>query len=117
MTASSTNAARDFIGRIVTLTIDQPYGSTHPEHGYMYYANYGHAADVLTADGAPLTAYYLGEHVPLETVTGRCIAIIERSHDGTAALIVAPADMDLSPRAIAAAVAFQEINGTVITRA
>lgn len=99
----------DFLGRSVSLVIDHPYGSTHPVHGFIYHANYGRVADVNTSD-EPIHAYYLGENIPLERVTGECIAIIHRDGNDRK-LIVVPTGMDLSDRAISAAVAFQEICG------
>mgnify|MGYP002508979944 CR=1 FL=1 len=40
------------IGDIVTVTIDRPLGSYHPEHKDMYYPiNYGYIEGIIAPDG------------------------------------------------------------------
>ncbi|NUS72286.1 MAG: hypothetical protein HOQ05_02660 [Corynebacteriales bacterium] len=113
-----TAVARRFLGCMVKLNIDRPYGSTHPVHGFIFHANFGYVRNFETPKGDELRAYYLGENVSLEVVTGECIAIIygaeDKSDEGK--LIVVPPGMELSNRAIVAAVAFQEIHGVVVSR-
>lgn len=112
---TTTGTARDLVGRTVTLTIDHPYGSTHPVYGFIYHANYGHVDQPKNPHADTIAAYYLGEHTPLEIVTGECIAIV-CGQEGDK-LIVVPPGMELSDRAITAAVSFQEIHGSrVIAR-
>ena len=49
------------IGRTVTVTVDRPLGSYHPEHKDMYYPiNYGYVEGVLAPDGEEQDAYILG---------------------------------------------------------
>ena len=48
-------------GDIVTVTVDRPLGSYHPEHKDMYYPiNYGYIEGVIAADGEEQDAYILG---------------------------------------------------------
>lgn len=55
-----------------------------------------------------MDAYILGVFKPLETFTGRCIAVIQRSDDDDDKLVVAPADKDYSDAQILALTEFQE---------
>ncbi len=55
-----------------------------------------------------MDAYILGIFKPLETFTGRCIAVIQRSDDDDDKLIVAPDGKDYSDEQILALTEFQE---------
>ena len=55
-----------------------------------------------------MDAYILGVFKPLETFTGRCIAVIQRSDDDDDKLIVAPDGKDYSDEQILALTEFQE---------
>ena len=49
------------IGRTVTVTVDRPLGSYHPEHKDMYQPiNYGYVEGVMAPDGEEQDAYILG---------------------------------------------------------
>ena len=49
------------IGKIVTVTVDRPMGSYHPEHKDMYYpVNYGYIEGIIAPDGEEQDAYILG---------------------------------------------------------
>lgn len=66
----------------VTVTIDRPLGSTHPNHPTLVYpVNYGYVQGVLAGDGEEQDAYVLGADTPLSSFTGRVIAIIHRLND------------------------------------
>ena len=56
-----------------------------------------------------MDAYILGVFKPLETFTGRCIAVIQRSDDDDDKLIVAPDGKDYSDEQILALTEFQEL--------
>ena len=46
------------IGPIVTVTVDRPMGSYHPEHPDIYYPiNYGYIEGTMAADGEEEDAY------------------------------------------------------------
>lgn len=100
--------ARTFIGKTVAITIDRPLGSKHPEAGFIYPVNYGFLPNVPAPDGEDMDAYILGVFKPLETFTGRCIAVIQRSDDNDDKLIVAPDGKDYSNEQILALTEFQE---------
>ena len=52
------------IGKIVTVTVDRPMGSYHPEHKDMYYpVNYGYIEGIIAPDGEEQDAYILGDDV------------------------------------------------------
>ena len=99
---------RTFIGKTVDVTIDRPLGSKHPEAGFIYPVNYGFLPNVPAPDGEDMDAYILGIFKPLETFTGRCIAVIQRSDDDDDKLVVAPDGKDYSDEQILALTEFQE---------
>ena len=67
------------IGRTVTVTVDRPLGSYHPEHKDMYYPiNYGYIEGVMAPDGEEQDAYILGVNEPVKKFTGKIIAIVRR---------------------------------------
>ena len=107
MTSDFTDA-RTFIGKTVDVAIDRPLGSKHPEAGFIYSVNYGFLPNVPAPDGEDMDAYILGVFKPLETFTGRCIAVIQRSDDDDDKLIVAPDGKDYSDDQILALTEFQE---------
>ena len=100
--------ARTFIGKTVDVTIDRPLGSKHPEAGFIYPVNYGFLPNVPAPDEEDMDAYILGIFKPLETFTGRCIAVIQRSDDDDDKLIVAPDGKNYSDEQILALTEFQE---------
>ena len=90
-------------GRIVTVTVDRPLGSFHPEHPDMYYpVNYGYVKGIMAPDGEEQDVYILGVDQPVESFTGRVIAVIRRSDD------VCPDGMSFTREEIAEMVEFQE---------
>lgn len=82
----------EWIGRDVTVVVDRPLGSRHPDHGFMYPLNYGYIPGTVSGDNEELDAYILGVHHPLKTFTGRVIAVIHRLNDDDDKLIVTAAD-------------------------
>lgn len=97
------------IGEIVTVTVDRPLGSYHPEHPDMYYpVNYGYVEGVLAPDGEEQDAYILGVDVPVEDFTGRVIAVIHRFNDVEEKWVVAPVGVSFTKEEIAEQVRFQE---------
>lgn len=63
------------IGRTVTVTVDRPLGSYHPEHKDMYYLiNYGYVEGIMAPDGEEQDAYILGVDEAIEKFTGKIIA-------------------------------------------
>ena len=94
---------RPAIGDCVTVTVERPKGSYHPEHPTLYYIE-----GVLGGDGEELDAYILGVDTPLGAFTGRVIAVIHRLDDVEDKLVVAPEGMTFTREEILAATAFGE---------
>ena len=100
--------SKDYLGKEVTIEIDRCLGSRHPKHGFMYMLNYGYIPNTISGDGEELDAYLLGEYEPVETSTGKVIAIIHRTNDDDDKLIVSKDGKDYSDDAIRALTEFQE---------
>lgn len=97
------------IGKTVTVTVDRPLGSFHPEHHDMYYpVNYGYVEGVMAPDGEEQDAYILGISEPVEHFTGQVIAVIYRFDDVEDKWVVAPEGASLTKEEIAEQVRFQE---------
>ena len=65
------------LGQWVTVTIDRPLGSVHPDWPNLYYpVNYGYVAGVMAPDGEEQDAYVLGVDTPCTQCTGRVIALV-----------------------------------------
>lgn len=99
---------KDYLNKTVTVKIDHPMGSHHPKHGFIYPINYGFIPDTISGDGEELDAYLLGVFEPVETYTGKVIAIIHRTNDDDDKLIIAPEDKTYTPDQIRALTEFQE---------
>ena len=53
-----TGKKNSVIGTIVTVTVDRPSGSYHPEHKDMYYpVNYGYVEGIVAPDGEEQDIY------------------------------------------------------------
>ena len=97
------------IEKTVTVTVDRPAGSFHPEHKDLYYPiNYGYIEGIMGGDGEEQDAYILGIEEPLESFVGRVIAIIHRLDDVECKLVVAPEGACFTREDIIAATDFQE---------
>lgn len=97
------------IGKTVTVKMDRPLGTYHPRHPNIYYTvNYGYVAGIMAPDGAEQDAYVLGVDVPLETFTGKVIAIVHRFDDVEEKWIVCPPDVTFTKEEIAEQIRFQE---------
>ncbi len=95
--------------RRVTVVVDRPLGSRHPEHpDVVYPVNYGCVPGVMGGDGEEQDAYILGVNEPLDTFTGELIAVIHRRDDAEDKWVAAPEGVSCSAQEIARAVAFQE---------
>lgn len=97
------------IGNIVTVKVDRPMGSYHPEHKDMYYPiNYGYIEGIIAPDGEEQDAYLLGLEEPVEEYTGIVIAIIHRFDDVEEKWVVVPKGMLFTKEEIKENVYFQE---------
>lgn len=98
----------DYLNKDITVKIDRPMGSKHPKHGFIYPVNYGFVPNTISDDGEEIDCYVLGIFEPVETYTGKCIAIIHRLNDNDDKLIIVPKDSNFSDDAIRALTDFQE---------
>ena len=97
------------IGDIVTVTVDRPLGSFHPEYTDMYYPiNYGYVEGIIAPDGEEQDAYILGVDKPVEKFTGKIIAIVQRSDDIEEKWVVCPENITLNKEEIMDQIRFQE---------
>ncbi len=98
-----------FLGRHLTIVIDRPLGSTHPEHPNLKYElNYGFVPGIPAPDGENLDAYIYGVHKPVRRFTGTVIAVIHRKNDSEDKLIVAPSGIVAYEPMLEEAVRFAE---------
>lgn len=103
------NYATQYIGKEVEVKIDRLLNSTHPKHGFVYEVNYGFVPNTMAPDGEEVDAYILGVDAPLETYTGKCIAVIHRLSDADDKLVVVPHSFEsISDDDIRKATHFQE---------
>lgn len=97
------------IGKTVTVTVDRPLGSYHPKHPDMYYpVNYGYVEGIIAPDGEEQDVYILGVDKPVESFTGRVIAIVHRNDDVEEKWVCAPDGMTFTKEEIAKQLHFQE---------
>lgn len=97
------------IGKTVTVTVDRPLGTYHPKHPDIFYSvNYGYIEGILAPDGEEQDAYILGVETPVESFTGRVIAVIHRKDDVEDKWVVAPEGRKFSREEIQKLTHFQE---------
>ncbi len=97
------------LGKTVTVKIDRPMGSYHPEHKDIYYpVNYGYIEGIIAPDGEEQDAYLLGVNEPVGEYTGIVIAVIHRYDDVEEKWVVAPQGMKFTKEEIKAQTYFQE---------
>ena len=96
------------LGQTVTVLIDRPLGTYHPNHKDMYYpVNYGYIPGIIAGDGEEQDAYVLGVEEPLQEFTGGVIAVIHRFDDVEEKWVVAPVGLTFTKEEIAEQVKFQ----------
>ena len=98
---------KEYLNKTVTIKIDRPMGSRHPKHEFFYPINYVFVPNTTSGDGEELDAYLLGIFEPVETYTGKCIAIIHRTNDNDDKLIIVPEDKSYTLDQIHALTEFQ----------
>ena len=97
------------VGCGVSGEIDRPIGSRHPEHPDMIYpVNYGWVKGISAPDGEEQDAYVLGADEPLETFTGKVVAVWHRLDDVEDKWIVSLDGRDYSDEEITEKIRFQE---------
>lgn len=97
------------LGNIITVMVDRPLGTYHPQHKDLYYPiNYGYVEGIIAPDGEEQDAYIIGVDHPVESFTGKVIAIIHRLNDVEDKWVICPEDKTFTKEEIEAAVSFQE---------
>ena len=99
-----------FFNKKVNVIVHRPLGAKHSEKypKHIYPVNYGHVPDTISGDGEELDAYILGIYEPIESFTGKCIAIIRRTKENDDKLIVVPENTNFTDDQIRALTNFQE---------
>lgn len=94
---------------MLTIIIDRPLGSRHPKHKDMIYPiNYGYVKGIFAPDGEEQDVYVLGVDLPIETFTGKLIAIVHRKDDVEDKWVACPADRSFTEEQIKSQIAFTE---------
>lgn len=97
------------IGKTVSGRIDRPLGSAHPRFPDMIYpVNYGYVEGIFAGDGAEQDIYLLGEEKPVQSFSGKVIAVWHRYNDVEDKWIVTPDGADIPDAEIEKAIDFQE---------
>jgi len=82
------------LGTTVTVTVDRPLGSLHPEHPDMIYpVNYGYIEGIAAPDGEEQDAYILGVDKPVEKFKGIVAGVICREDDIEEKWVVVPEEL------------------------
>lgn len=80
-----------YLGKTVTVTVDRPLGSSHPDYPDMIYpVNYGYVEGVTAPDGEAQDAYILGINEAVSSFTGVVVGIICRENDVEDKWVVVP---------------------------
>ena len=100
---------KQLLGESVTVIIDRPLGTTHPNHNDIIYpVNYGYIENLFAGDGEEQDAYILGIDKKVDIFRGTVIAIIHRLDDVEDKLVVAPNNKRFTSKEIMKKVNFQE---------
>lgn len=100
--------SKEYIGKMVEVKIDRPFGSKHPKLQFIYPVNYGYVPNTVSGDDEELDAYVLGVFEPLNEFKGKCIAVIHRTNDNDDKLIIVPEGKMYNASQIDALTEFQE---------
>ena len=102
------NNSLEFLNKIVNVKMDRPMGAKHPDWDMIYLVNYGYVPNTISGDGEELDCYVLGVFEPLDTFTGKCIAVIHRTNDNDDKLVIVPEGKTYTNEQIEALTEFQE---------
>lgn len=101
-------STQSYIVKTVSVIVDRQMGSKHPKHRFTYPINYGYVPNTISGDGENLDCYILGVFEPIESFTGKCIAIIHRLNDNDDKLVLVPEDKKYTNDEIRVLTEFQE---------
>lgn len=94
---------------LITVKMDRPLGSAHPDYPAMIYpVNYGYVEGITAEDGEEQDAYVLGVDVPVDEFTGKRIAIVHRNDDVEDKWVIAPENLPFTKQQIEEMIHFQE---------
>lgn len=80
-----------YLGKTVTVIVDRPIGSSHPDYPEMTYpVNYGYIKGITAPDGEEQDVYILGVDEPVSEFTGVVVGIICRENDNEDKWVVVP---------------------------
>lgn len=97
------------LGNTVTVKVDRPMNTYHPKHNDIFYTiNYGYVENLMALDGEEQDAYILGVDTPVDSFTGKVVAVIHRLNDVENKLVVAPQNSEFTEEEILKQVEFQE---------
>ena len=97
------------LGKTVTVTVDRPMGSIHPDRPDLVYPiNCGYPRDLSIPGERRLGVYILGVPHPVHTFTGRVIAVIFRENGDGVRWVVAPEGREYDQARILSEVWFRE---------
>ena len=100
------NKLKEMIGKSITVYIDRPIGFNHD--GITYEENYGYIKELKALDGEYQDAYVLGVDSPLESFTGKIIAVIQRKDDVEDKIVVCDMNKSFTKEDIEKKVSFIE---------
>ena len=102
--------ATPYLNKTITVKIDRPLGTKHPnpKYNYTYTVNYGYIPDTKAPDGGEIDAYVLGVDEPVKEFAGKCIAVIRRKEDDDDKVVVVPEGMEFTDESIKKLTDFQE---------
>lgn len=90
-TDGALRAVNSIIGAVVSVQIDRPLGSVHPNHDDIIYPiNYGFVSNIFADDGEEQDVYVLGVDKPVNKMVGRVAAVIKRNDDVENKWVVVP---------------------------
>lgn len=98
----------EYLGKEITVRIDRPMGSKHPEHNFIYPINYGYIEVTKAGDREKIEVYVLGVFEPVSSFKGKVIGIIKRNNDVEDKLVVAKELNSYDKYQIKALTEFQE---------
>lgn len=106
--SKSLEIAKEYLGKIVDVTVDRQLGTKHPKWEFTYDVNYGYLEGIKAPDGEDLDAYVLGVDVPIENFNGKVVAIVHRLKDDDDKLVVIPQEQSVTDEEIEKSTNFQE---------
>ncbi len=89
---------QDYLGKMVTVIVDRPYGSFHLQYSDVTYpCNAGYVKErIPVEDGEFQDAYIIGVEEPVESFTGVVVGIIYRKSENQSKWIVMPVGMTIN---------------------